>query len=71
MKILDVVREYFPTATDDQALNILWEYTGYPGFWNIPEDGATPEECMRKQLAAERDRSDAALVSEPKQEDVP
>jgi len=29
---------------------ILWNFTGYPDFWNIPEDGKTPEECCKKQL---------------------
>jgi len=46
----DIVREYFPDATDDECEFILWEKTGYPCFWNIPEDGSTPEECFRHQL---------------------
>jgi hypothetical protein len=35
---------------DDSAGYLLWNHTGYPEFWNIPADGATPEECMRKQV---------------------
>ena len=50
MTWLELVREYFPDATDEEADYILWEKTGFPGFWNIPEDGNTPEECCRKQL---------------------
>lgn len=51
INIREVVREYFPDATDDFIEYIVWEKTGYPAFWNIPRDGATPEECFRKQLA--------------------
>ena len=49
---IDLVREYFPNISDEGADALLWEYTGFPCFWNIPEDGETPEECCRKQLAA-------------------
>lgn len=48
---LDVAREYFPRMSDDRLDCILWEHTGFPFFWNIPKDGKTPEECLRKQLA--------------------
>jgi hypothetical protein len=46
----DIVREYFPLASDEFIELVVWEKTGYPVFWNIPEDGDTPEECFRKQL---------------------
>ncbi len=36
--------------TDEDADFVLWEYTGYPDFWAIPSDGATPEECCRRQI---------------------
>lgn len=49
-KIYEIVREYFPGATDEFCEFIIWEKTGYPSFWNIPEDGNTPNECFRKQL---------------------
>lgn len=52
MRWIDLVREYFPDATDAEADSILWGKTGFPEFWNIPEDGNTPEECCRKQLQA-------------------
>jgi hypothetical protein len=29
---------------------IMFEHTGFPSFWNIPEDGKTPEECARTQV---------------------
>jgi len=48
--IADVVREYFPGASDDEVGFIVWEKTGFPAFWRIPEDGATGEECFRKQI---------------------
>jgi hypothetical protein len=46
----EVIKEYFPNVTAEEAEHILWEHTGYPGFWAIPSDGNTPEECLRKQL---------------------
>jgi len=46
----EIVREYFPDATDDNIEFLVWEKTGYPEFWDIPKDGNTPEECFRKQL---------------------
>jgi len=46
----DIVREYFPDASDGDIESIVWAETGFPCFWNIPEDGNTPEECFRKQL---------------------
>ena len=53
--VADVVREYFPEATDDEVDFILWEETGFPAFWNIGVDGNTPEECLRKQLQEFKD----------------
>ena len=46
----DIIREYFPDADAEFCEFVLWEKTGFPSFWNIPEDGATPEECFRKQV---------------------
>ena len=43
---LTLVREYFPDASDDEALDILWNYTGYPGFWT----GKDPDSACRAQL---------------------
>ena len=50
MTYAEIVREYFPSATDTQVDFILWEKTGFPEFWNIGVEGNTPEECLRKQL---------------------
>ena len=47
-----IAKEYFPDADDETIERIIWNKTGYPQFWNIPEDGATPEACFRKQLRA-------------------
>jgi len=55
MKWVELVKEYFPSATDEQADYILWEKTGFPCFWRLGEDGATPEACCRKQLQEFRD----------------
>ena len=46
----DIIKEYFPDATEEFCEFVLWEKTGYPSFWNIPKDGNTPEECFRKQI---------------------
>lgn len=43
-------RSFGLSITDQEASGIIWSYTGFPGFWNIQSDGATPEECFRKQL---------------------
>jgi len=51
----EIVREYLPDAGDDEIEHVVYGHTGYPAFWNIPADGATPEECFRKQLATYRD----------------
>lgn len=42
---LDVAREYFPDASDDELNFILWEKTGFPCFF---EDGLN---SLREQLA--------------------
>ncbi len=47
----EIFREYFPDASDEEMEHIVWGHTGYPAFWHIGRDGATPEECFRKQLA--------------------
>lgn len=56
MTFIELVREYFPDISDGDAEAILWEETSYPMFWNIPEDGNTPEECCRKQLQELKDK---------------
>ena len=35
---------------ESSAGYLLWNHTGFPEFWRIPEDGATAEECLRKQV---------------------
>lgn len=52
----DIAKEYFPQATDEQIDFILWEYTGFPAFWN-----GDPETCLRKQLQELKDISDKEL----------
>jgi len=39
-----------PPSAVRPDLALIWEKTGFPAFWNIPEGGNTPEECFRKQL---------------------
>ena len=57
---IEVAKEYFPNADNDFIDYAIWEETGYPAFWNIPADGATPEACFRKQLADLKQRIDSA-----------
>ena len=47
---MSIVREFFPKANKEQIDYILWNCTGYPEFWNIPQDGWTATQCLRKQL---------------------
>ena len=42
---VDIAREYFPNATDDELNSILWNKTGFPEFF---EEG---EKSLREQLA--------------------
>ena len=55
MSWVDLVREYFPSITDEEANDILWEKTGFPCFWHIGVDGNTPEACCRKHLQEFKD----------------
>jgi len=50
MNAIEIAREVFPDKPDDFLEFVIWEYTGFPSFWNIPQEGNTPEECFRKQL---------------------
>ena len=55
MTWIELVKEYFPEVSDAEADRILWDETGFPRFWYIPEKGKTPEECCRKQLQELKD----------------
>lgn len=46
--VAQIVKEYFPRATKEEIDYIVWNETGFPGFWNIPEDGKTILQCFRK-----------------------
>lgn len=48
--IQDEARKRGREITAEQADYIAWEHTGFPYFWRILRDGATPEECLRKQV---------------------
>lgn len=50
MTWLELVKHYFPDATDDQADYILWEYTGFPEFWHLTKHYPTVIARCRKQL---------------------
>ncbi len=57
-QLVAIVREIIPELDDDAAGWVLWNETGYP-FWLIPELGATPEECCRRQVTEYRDSVEA------------
>lgn len=44
--VIEIIREYFPEVTDDEAWYILWNETGFPSFWC----GESTEKCLRNQL---------------------
>lgn len=46
-KVLDLVREFFPKSTDEEASELLWSRTGYPSFFH-----GNPVKCIRKSLRA-------------------
>jgi hypothetical protein len=48
--VYDIITQELGPMTLRDADTIAWEFTGFPCFWNIPADGATPEECFRTQL---------------------
>lgn len=48
MKALDLVKEYFPSADNDMAQDVLWCCTGWPHFFQA---GKTTEESLREQLS--------------------
>jgi len=60
--VKEIVLEYFPNATDEVISDILWNYTSYPNFWNIPEDGWTSTQCLRKQLSKLKNKVGAKNV---------
>lgn len=51
----DLVREVFPDASNADADFLLWEHTGFPGFWRTDDPVA---EC-RAQLEQFRDHGAA------------
>jgi len=60
--VVSIVREFFPKATKEQIEDILWSHTSYPEFWNIPEDGWTATQCLRKQLGELKHRQIAEVL---------
>lgn len=56
MTPLEIAKEYFPDRDDVFLDYVIWNETGFPSFWCIPEDGNTAEECLRKQLKEYADK---------------
>ena len=45
LEMCDIFREFFPNATDQEAHDIMINYTGYPCWFN-----GEPKEALRAQL---------------------
>ena len=52
----DIVREYFPKASDDEARDVLWGCTGWPNFFDT-RDGRSVQEILREQLSEIAEKS--------------
>jgi hypothetical protein len=48
--VRDIAYKRKRLINDSTVEHIIWEETGFPAFWAIPTDGATPEECFKKQV---------------------
>ena len=42
----EIAREYFPSASTHDLLDIIWSRTGWPSFWRTDD----VEACFREQL---------------------
>jgi len=49
MTYLEIARQELPGLSDEELDYILWEHTGFPGFWDNA-DTETIEDCLRRQL---------------------
>lgn len=55
--VIDVVRKVFPGASDSEADSLLWNHTGYPGFWrtgNPERDILHSLRCLKRTLDSGR-----------------
>lgn len=73
MTPLELVKEYFPTASDEIAGDVLWHCTGWPSFF---VDDEPVEQQLRKQLSSASVKSNAdpllamAIVDEEAEESL-
>lgn len=56
MTPIEIVQQYFPSATSEQAKDVLWTCTGWPGAW-APKEGQTNEDYFRGQLKEATEKS--------------
>lgn len=47
---MKVAKEILPHLDEDALESIIWNETGYPDFWRIPQDGWTGLQCFKNQL---------------------
>ncbi len=58
----EMVKEYFPNASEKEIDFILWNETHFPAFWRIPEDGWTASQCLRTELQRLKEKVGNAKV---------
>ena len=56
MNAIELAKEYFPEASEEELDHIIWSRTGFPSFFRGEE---SIEEQMRKQLSAYKKLVDA------------
>jgi hypothetical protein len=49
--VCEIAAEFLVCPTKGQADYILWERTGFPGFYS-PEEGETNLDCLKRQIRA-------------------
>lgn len=58
---IEIAREYFPNASEDELASIMMEYTGYPSYWHDPSN---IEGCFRQELQEFRDNPDKVIADQ-------
>jgi hypothetical protein len=55
LRIVDLLTLGLPGWPEEAALDILWEYTGWPGFFHLTPEFPTPLHRLLQQLKAFRE----------------
>lgn len=49
---IEIVRQFFPEASDEEAERLLWERTGWPAFWPKRYPAEPTAHVLTRQVAA-------------------